>query len=62
MKGIWFVPYPGMTVIAFRGDDEVEAEIVHAYQKNAKLRWADDKSLSIFVCHTIKSGQLMKTR
>jgi hypothetical protein len=23
MKGIWFVPYPGMTVIAFGGDDEV---------------------------------------
>ena len=28
MKGIWFVPYPGMAVIAFRGDDEVDAEIV----------------------------------
>ena len=47
MKGISFVPYPGMTVIAFRGEYEVEAEIVHAYQKNAKLKWSDDNSLSI---------------
>jgi hypothetical protein len=33
MKGISFVPYPGMTVFAFRGDDEVEVEIVQAYQE-----------------------------
>lgn len=47
MKGILLVPYAGMTVFAFRGDDEVEAEIVQAYHKNAKLKWADDNSLSI---------------
>ncbi len=35
MKGISFVPYTGMSVFAFRGDDEVMAEIVQVYQKNA---------------------------
>ena len=47
MKGILFVPYTGMSVFAFRGDNEVKAEIVQVYQKNAKLKWADDNLLSI---------------
>ena len=47
MKGISFVPYTGMSVFAFRGDNEVKVEIVQVYQKNAKLKWVDDNSLSI---------------
>jgi hypothetical protein len=47
MKGISFVPYTDMSVFAFRGNNEVKAEIVQVYQKNAKLKWVDDNSLSI---------------
>ncbi len=46
--GASFVPYPGMPVFACRWDKEEKAEIVHALQNDAKLKWANDNALSMF--------------
>ena len=42
-----FVPYNGMPVFAYRGEIEVKAEITNAFKNDAKLKWADDDSLSL---------------
>ena len=48
MRGIKFVPYSGMPVFAYRGNNEEKAEIVHVFKNDAKLKRADDNSLSTF--------------
>ena len=46
--GIMFVPYNGMPVFAYRGEIEEKAVITNAFKNDAKLKWADDDSLSLF--------------
>ena len=42
-----FIPYTCMPVFAYKGNGDKRAEIVNVF-KNAKLKWVDDESLSIF--------------
>ena len=45
---ITIVPYTGWPVLAYSGLSKVNAKIVHVFKSDAKLKWANDSSLSTF--------------
>jgi hypothetical protein len=59
IEGISFVPYMDLPVYAYQGENEEKATIIDVFKNGARVKWVDDRSLStsMFVCHTINSGQ-----